>query len=117
MTSQNQDINTLKTDVAVIKATQITYVSDFKDFKTEVKENQKAIIETMDKFAFTPKSDHNELKLDFESFKSEIETNYRKKTDGQTIRNIGVAVMTAIAISFATIVFTFIINGGLGRGQ
>lgn len=47
----------------------------------------------------------------------EIKEKYVKKTDGKTLRNIGIAVITSVAITVVTLIVTFITQGGLSSGS
>lgn len=62
-------------------------------------------------------TDYLKLQSSFELFKKDVETNYVKKNDNKTLRNIGVTVLTAAAVSITTLIITFITGGGLNNGK
>lgn len=74
-----------------------------------------AINKRMDEFTFTPKSEFDKLSVAFISFKEDVEKNYVKKSDGKTLRNIGISVVASIAITLATLILNTITKNGIGQ--
>lgn len=100
----DNDLQKVKTDVAVIKANQANFNKSFEDFKITTATGQQNIIERIDKFSYAPISLVDNLEL----FKTEIRENYVKKEDGKLGRTVRDSVLIALAIAVATTIYNLV---------
>lgn len=74
-----------------------------------------AINKRMDEFTFTPQAVTDKIDVRLLAVEKLLETDYVKKSDGKTIRGIGIAVITAICITLASLILNTVIKNGAGQ--